>query len=146
MRAHFESYEGFHRTDGNRVCHEMGIPLIVVSTFGLLARLEVPGAPLTAGLLLWAVAMLWAATFCFERGRFSWSHFSLIAPYGLVTLGLYLAGAAFPVPALRVLFVIGWILQGIGHSVFEKRSPAFFTNLKQLLVGPLWIFGRVFRG
>jgi uncharacterized membrane protein YGL010W len=25
--------------------------------------------------------------------------------------------------------------------VYEKKAPAFFENLRQLLVGPLWIIG-----
>ncbi len=36
------------------------------------------------------------------------------------------------------LFVVGWILQFIGHAV-EGNSPAFFSNPLQLLVGPIFI-------
>lgn len=145
LRSHFESYEDCHRTEGNRITHEVGIPLILISTLGLLARLRVPGVPLTVGMIVWFWAMLWACGFCFEHGRFSWSHFALIAPYGLVTLGAYFGGAALPVSALWLLLAIGWALQLLGHAVFEKRSPAFFMHLKQLFVGPLWIFARIFR-
>ena len=34
------------------------------------------------------------------------------------------------------LAVAGWVIQLAGHVIWEKRSPAFFTNLLQLLVGP----------
>jgi len=40
------------------------------------------------------------------------------------------------------LFVLGWVLQFIGHYVYEKRSPAFFRNFTHLLVGPLWILAK----
>ena len=35
--------------------------------------------------------------------------------------------------------MLGWIFQFIGHSVYEKKNPAFFRNFVHLLVGPLWI-------
>ena len=40
------------------------------------------------------------------------------------------------------LFVVGWILQFIGHA-FEGNRPAFFSNPIYLLVGPLWIIKRI---
>ena len=38
-------------------------------------------------------------------------------------------------------FILGWALQFLGHFLYEKKAPAFFENLRQLLVGPLWIIG-----
>lgn len=35
------------------------------------------------------------------------------------------------------LFVVGWVLQFIGH-MFEGKMPSFFKNPIFLLVGPLW--------
>ena len=46
-----------------------------------------------------------------------------------------------PLPALG-LFVFGWILQGVGHWVYEKNSPAFFRNFVHLAVGQLWILAK----
>ena len=45
----------------------------------------------------------------------------------------------------RGLFVFGWVLQFVGHYVYEKRSPAFMKNLTHLLVGPLWILAKATR-
>lgn len=39
------------------------------------------------------------------------------------------------------LFVVGWILQFIGHAV-EGNQPAFFKNPMYLLVGPWWLLRR----
>ena len=41
------------------------------------------------------------------------------------------------------LFVFGWIIQFVGHYVYEKKSPAFYRNFAHLLVGPLWILAKV---
>jgi uncharacterized membrane protein YGL010W len=39
------------------------------------------------------------------------------------------------------MFVVGWILQFIGHAV-EGNQPAFFKNPMYLLVGPWWLLRR----
>lgn len=40
------------------------------------------------------------------------------------------------------LFVIGWILQFVGHFI-EGNQPAFFRNPVYLLVGPWWLLRRL---
>lgn len=42
------------------------------------------------------------------------------------------------------LFIVGWVLQFVGHA-FEGNQPAFFHNPLYLLVGPLWLFKRAGR-
>ena len=39
------------------------------------------------------------------------------------------------------MFIVGWILQFVGHAI-EGNQPAFFKNPVYLLVGPLWLFKR----
>jgi len=41
------------------------------------------------------------------------------------------------------LFVVGWILQFIGHF-FEGKQPAFFENPIYLVVGIVWWFKKIF--
>jgi uncharacterized membrane protein YGL010W len=41
------------------------------------------------------------------------------------------------------LFIVGWILQFVGHAI-EGNQPAFFRNPVYLLVGPLWLVKRMF--
>jgi uncharacterized membrane protein YGL010W len=36
------------------------------------------------------------------------------------------------------LFVVGWIIQAIGH-VYEGRKPAFVDDLMGLIIGPLFV-------
>src|SRR5690349_11437517 len=40
------------------------------------------------------------------------------------------------------LFIVGWILQFVGHAI-EGNQPAFFRNPIYLLIGPLWLVRRV---
>lgn len=130
LDEHFRSYASYHRTRGNQVCHYFGIPMITVSVFGLLGLLG--HGFLNAGIALWAGTVLWFLTLDWRLG----------VPFGLFSLGLYFAGQAMT-PALSVgLFVLGWVFQLVGHSVFEKNRPAFLDNLRQLLIGPLWVFAK----
>jgi uncharacterized membrane protein YGL010W len=39
-----------------------------------------------------------------------------------------------------VLFILGWILQFLGHAI--ETQPAFFKNPIYLLVGPYWLVRR----
>ena len=135
LRSQFDDYAAHHATAGNKACHGIGIPLIVLSSFALLGKLalfQVGGFTVTAAELVLVAATIYY--FTLDRA-----------------LALMMAGASVILIALgrmiglwpaAALFVFGWILQFIGHYVYEKRSPAFFRNLTHLLVGPLWILAK----
>ena len=59
----------------------------------------------------------------------------------LIAASLPLFGAAlfihrlWPLPA--IMFVVGWILQFVGHAV-EGKPPEFFRDWRFLLVGLRW--------
>ena len=59
-------------------------------------------------------------------------------------VGIPMILASFPTavvspPLAGGLFVGGWALQYIGHYVFEKNDPAFYSDPYYLLVGPVWV-------
>ena len=65
----------------------------------------------------------------------------------LHTVGIPLIVAAIPAfpfnPLLATgMFVVGWILQFIGHA-FEGKMPSFFSDPRYLLVGPMWLFRKL---
>jgi uncharacterized membrane protein YGL010W len=62
-------------------------------------------------------------------------------PMILISLPLFLASwrIAF------ALFVVGWILQFVGHAI-EGNQPAFFHSPLYLLVGPWWLVRRAAKG
>lgn len=130
LKALFADYSAYHRTKGNQISHYIGISLIVMTLLGLLAQIKI--GPTDAGVLLWAFAIGW----CFTL---DWK---ITIPYSFVILGFYFFGRQIPTPLSWGLFVAGWIFQGIGHYVYEKKSPAFLTNLRHVFIGPLWIFAK----
>ncbi len=134
IRDLFSDYGSYHRTRGNKWFHRVGIPLIIISGLGMLARVSI--APhVDAAVVLIVVAEIVYAILDWRLG----------ALMLIVSAAFYLAGAALPFWVNVALFVVGWILQFVGHSVYEKRQPAFLTNAMHLLVGPLWILNDVVR-
>ena len=107
----------------------VGITLIVFGTLVMLHAVRLFG-PWTAGEAAVAAGSLYYLSLDVPLG--------LAAAAALVALDL----AARPVPRWgwgAAAFVAGWIFQGIGHAVYEKKSPAFFRNLVHLLVGPAYL-------
>jgi len=132
----FADYGSYHQTRGNKIFHRIGIPMIMLTLLGMLARLEITSVNsirIDAAILLILLAEVYYLMLDWRLG---------LAMLG-VSIILYVAGAAMPFWFNVALFVLGWILQFIGHSVYEKRQPAFFRNFVHLLIGPLWILNDV---
>lgn len=141
LAKYFKDYSSFHKTKGNRITHYFGIPMIVMSLFGLLSLWDAPNALIEAywsspflhldgGTIVILLGMIW----------YAFLDWKISGAFIFVLMGFYFLGRAIPTPMNLGLFVLGWILQGIGHAVFEKKSPAFLKNIEHLLIGPLWIF------
>jgi len=132
VNALFADYASYHRTAGNKWFHRFGIPVIVLSLMGMLARVEIFSIQ-SFRIDLAMVLILGSAVY----------YLALEWRLGLAMLGVsiifYVAGAALQFSANLALFILGWILQFIGHLVYEKNRPAFAKNLAHLLIGPLWI-------
>lgn len=142
LNRYFSDYSKFHKTPGNKATHYIGITLIVLSLLGLLSQYG-NFQPLGSTSLL----RLDAAVGLLVLGLFwyLWLDWKIAIPFIFVLTGMYFIGRALPSHMNWILFIAGWILQGIGHYCFEKKSPAFFKNLTHLLIGPLWIFSRIIR-
>lgn len=132
-------YARFHATRGNVACHFVGIPLIVfggLSMLGALRLFAVGGVTVTSAEVLVALATLF--------------YLSLDLPLALamlvVSAGLDLLARAMGMPLVGLAaFVVGWVFQGIGHAVYEKKAPAFLKNLVHLMVGPIFLLNEVLR-
>jgi uncharacterized membrane protein YGL010W len=135
LKSHFADYGAFHRTPGNQLCHYLGIPLIVLTLFSLLSLVHVA--------TLWGHAVTLAEVLFILVSLYYLTLDATLAVLMFAASGalLYL-GRQLPWSVALGLFVLGWILQFVGHYVYEKRSPAFYRNLVHLLVGPLWILAK----
>lgn len=139
LQGYFEDYASYHRTSGNQWTHYLGIPLIALGLLGLLSGIElglsIPGTlfRLDGGVVLLGLGGLF----------YLWLDWKVAIPFLLILAATYFLSRVFPAQWLWGFFVFGWVLQGVGHYYFEKRSPAFFKNFTHLLVGPLWIFAKI---
>ena len=135
LRSYLAEYASFHRTSGNQACHYAAIPVIVLSIFALLAR--IPVLPLGGFTVTLSEVVIVLSTVYYLTLDARLALLMLVASLGLDALGRFLP----PTLALS-LFVLGWVIQYVGHYVYEKKSPAFYRNLVHLLVGPLWILAK----
>jgi uncharacterized membrane protein YGL010W len=126
----FQDYEAYHRSRGNKICHYVGIPLIVFTLVGLLREVGWGGLDL---------ALLAGGGVCLYYLSLS---LRLAAGMAVFLAFSYVAGPQIPMGLHVAGLFLGWAFQFIGHYVYEKRSPAFYKNLLHLLVGPLWVLAR----
>lgn len=140
LKKYFDDYASHHTTKGNKVTHYVGITLIMVSLLGLLGQ-----GVIANGLTGSEYLRLDGGTALLVLGSFWYLYldWKIAGPFILTMTGLYFLGRSIPNSINIGLFIAGWILQGIGHAVYEKKSPAFTQNLLHLLTGPLWIFARI---
>ena len=129
-------YEGHHHSSGNKYCHRVGIPLIILGTLGLLAVPTIQLGRLTVDLALLLVVVVGLTYVVLDV--------KLGAAMVVAMLVLYLLGRKIHWPVALGLCLSGWAFQAIGHGIYEKRAPAFLGNLAHLVVGPLWVLNHFF--
>ena len=127
----WSDYEAHHRAGGNKVCHMVGIPLIIAGLLGLAAIPlgRVGGVPLELSLFIVLIA----------GGGYLWLDVKLGLVMMVFSFLLYFGARLLPWPVSLGMFLMGWVFQFVGHGIYERRSPAFMDNLAHLLVGPLWV-------
>jgi uncharacterized membrane protein YGL010W len=134
LEQKLSNYAAYHRDTRNVLSHLLGIPLIVFAVEVLLSR-PVLGVAVTPAVLGSVAAALYYFTLDIGFAVF------LAVVMGLAAwAGMFIA--SMPTAIWLAIgigsFVVGWVLQFIGHG-FEGRKPAFFDDVMSLLIGPLFI-------
>jgi uncharacterized membrane protein YGL010W len=130
-------YAAYHRDRRSIATHFIGIPMIVQAVVILLARPSVDFLGLQ-----WSLASLGVIASVIYYLRLDLRYGTVMGV--LSAAGLAMAGATTALPlaswlTLGVsLFVVGWVLQFIGHY-YEGRKPAFVDDLMGLAIGPLFV-------
>ncbi len=138
---HLTQYAAYHQDQRNVATHFVGIPMIVLAVTTLLSRpaLDVGGLPLTPALVVAALSSIFYLRLDLRFGLAMvaqlivslWISQWIAAQSTAVWLGWGIG-----------LFVVGWVIQFIGHY-WEGRKPAFVDDLVGLLVGPLFLTAEV---
>jgi uncharacterized membrane protein YGL010W len=132
LDALWVDYDQHHQAAGNKYCHMLGIPLIIIGLLGMLLVLphfDVLGLPMDLAILLVLGAGI---VYVFLDAKLGAAMF-------VIDVAFYLIARQLNWKLALGLFVLGWLFQFIGHGIYEKRAPAFSKNLAHLLVGPLWV-------
>ena len=135
-----DGYAEDHQHPTNLLIHKFGVPLVLfhfVAMFDwihLYPSLYIETEPHSYfALSLGHVVALWI---------FVW-YLSLSVKLAVIVafFSILCFALAMHTPFSWVIFIaiVAWVLQLVGHAVYEKRSPSFFTNLFQLLIGPLFV-------
>ncbi|POA84360.1 MULTISPECIES: Mpo1 family 2-hydroxy fatty acid dioxygenase [Pseudomonas] len=134
---HLSQYAAYHRDPRNIASHFIGIPMIVVAVAVLLSRpaWSMAGLSWSPALLLALAASVFYLRLEVRLGVLMTVLMALSVWAGQVlaaqSTGLWLSSGLG-------LFVIGWVVQFIGHY-YEGRKPAFVDDLSGLIVGPLFV-------
>jgi uncharacterized membrane protein YGL010W len=140
LEQHITQYAAYHRDRRNIATHFVGVPTIVCSVVLALVPFE------AAGISLAIIGILLASLYYMALDRplgVAMAVF-LLACYAMSQLvHTSLGGAGTVVLVALALFVIGWIIQFVGHK-FEGMKPAFTDDLMGLVIGPLFIMTEVF--
>ena len=139
------SYSGDHENTTNQVIHLLCVPAIVWSITAALWCLPVPAGWVQQGFWM-AVAMFGAWLFYWKLSRpLALGMLALFVAAGFLNRWLYhVLGAGGLLWLAAGVFVVAWIGQFVGHHI-EGRRPSFFTDLKYLLIGPLWTLDKLYR-
>ncbi|MEO7742464.1 MAG: Mpo1-like protein [Usitatibacter sp.] len=138
IEQNLTQYAAYHRDRRNIVTHFVGVPLIVFSIILTLATVAIPAGSIA--ITLAAVVSVCASIYYLKLDialgiTMAIVLFAMCAGASEMTARMSTAAA---LGAALALFVIGWAIQFLGHR-FEGVKPAFYDDLKQLLIGPIFV-------
>ena len=144
----FLEYAESHQNPINQKIHFICVPVIFFSIVGMLLSIDTSFLekiiPISNPFVTnWATVflvfvLLFYTTLSFKSfiSMVLFSVFSVVANYYLAQ---YIPLFYFSL----TLFVIAWIGQFYGHKI-EGKKPSFFKDIQFLLIGPAWVFKKMF--
>lgn len=134
------TYKSVHLNPKNIRTHFFGVPMIIWSAFVMLAtlRFEIAGLPLSGAVVLMLVSLIYYYKL----------HVRLAIGLTIFIIPVFfsaniVAQYEHPFAIAITTFVVGWIIQFIGHK-HEKAKPAFMDDLNQLLIGPFFLMAELY--
>lgn len=149
----FSAYGSYHNNIVNKTIHMFCIPLILLSSIGMLLYLDKQFIydnsiySINIGSLVFIVLMIAYTVIDLMAGLISTLFYG-----SLTLLANFLYYQYFTLPqqrltlwnALIYIHIFSWIAQFVGHGFFEKRAPALFDNLLYTLYAPYFVILEVF--
>lgn len=135
-------YSESHQNPTNKKIHNICVPIIMYSIFGLFSLIPIPIA-LTSLLPIfnWSFALI-IFSLIFYATLDIWTALKMLMISVVVYLPVHFLKMNWPQLELNyyiIVFVLAWIGQFIGHKI-EGKKPSFFKDIQFLLIGPIWVF------
>jgi len=135
-----------HQNPTNKLIHWICVPLIVLSTIGLIASIPVPefmsniSPYLNFGSLALILGVIYYAVLSIPLA-IGLAVFSLIIFFALgwmstVNIALWKQCVA--------IFVAAWAVQFVGHEI-EGKKPSFIKDIQFLMIGPMWLMSFIYK-
>jgi len=121
------NYQNDHRHPTNHLIHCFGIPLIFMSLIGLLNLLNINGY----GLGNWSLVLISVFYLIHDTKA------SVIVIPLMVVAGWFSSQLGWL--SLGVIFLLSWVIQVIGHRIYDKNNPSTLRSLIYLLIAPLYL-------
>ena len=143
LEENLTQYAAYHRDRRNIATHFVGIPMIVLAGVTALATVtvHVGGVDVTLAAVLSIAACVYYVMLDAVLGITM--AVGLLAACAAASEAIARLGVPGALGAALVLFVVGWALQFLGHR-YEGIKPAFYDDVKQLLIGPLFLCAEIF--
>lgn len=133
------TYKSVHLNKTNIATHFIGIPLILWAAALFFATFQYQIFSISTNLMQ-ILAVFIFSYYLFLDIKLGAIAIVLIAPIWLHAQTFQYSADVYWLTA--TVFFIGWIFQFFGHF-FEKAKPAFFEDIKQLLIGPLFLVAEI---
>ena len=148
MQQWFDEYAISHQNKTNQIIHIICVPVIYFAIIGMFMSINTTflqnninvNNPLIEN---WATIIFIFVLIFYLRlsvkvfiKMFIFTVLSIIANY-------YISNNINLLYFSIIIFVIAWIGQFYGHKV-EGKKPSFFKDLQFLLIGPPWVFEKMF--
>ena len=143
VEQNLTQYAAYHRDRRNIATHFAGVPMIVFAIILALAIADIPLGTVTLTVATIVSIALVAYYLILDR---------VLGVAMAIVMFLMCAGASEVSARLSsgatlglalLIFVVGWALQFLGHK-YEGMKPAFFDDVRQLLIGPLFVCAEAF--
>ena len=136
-------YADYHRDGRNVLTHFVGVPMIVFAVVMLLSRPAWVWGD-SGFILSPAVLAALAASIYYMLLDMRYGIALAVVLGGMLAVGAWLAQQSL---AMWLgwgvgMFVVGWVIQFIGHH-WEGRKPAFMDDVMGLLIGPLFVLAEM---
>jgi uncharacterized membrane protein YGL010W len=138
LAEQLDLYADCHTNLLNKITHYIGVPCVIIAVMMFFNWVSLDIAS------LWKISFTWLALTLLTIYYLILNiRLGILAGCSLLLLAFLATLFSGPTPTkvtftlFCVLFIGGWACLFIGH-LFEKKQPAFFKSLIQLLIGPLF--------